>query len=334
LNSFLQPAEIIGIYKELSMAKRPPKQTLKDKLGKGKQDRNSNFVAGVHGDYFIGTDPENLHHFSIETAKIPGGKSREPYTLEKIVGDVSAFDGGQPVGIPFSWLFKEASTCKFAPGNAGIIQSDMLTFLKDSLKEELAAAKEACLENQATKPPQINPDMTEEEQDMDAQIKANALMKQIATRPHDLIFTIATVDGKAVKPRHPDEAPVQARPRENLLPLSALEPGKFGRYDFGADGLHCVVDYFEINNRPSTFYIAFMHPEHPLAQAGVEEKTSVYGKYISKDSHVPFPKNFEGKDRKLYESRVLMRDFFLRKLEEVGKVSKAEEQPDNEQAAA
>lgn len=263
------------------------RQVFAKKIADSKHE-NQYLVSGKTGTYLTGYTEGNHtegHYFNVVTKDVPANAGKEGYALTLINGDVSAHEGGEPVSIPHSWLFKNISNVKFAGGRIGEIQYAMLQFLQHTLNSEIAEEK------------------FHRNEDAEAAKKAAQVAIALDHPGRGALFSLATNEGKTVKSDL------------RLCSLSGFGPQQFGRYDFVDGKSHCVVEY--IAERGKEFVrIHSMQPDHQLAKAGVQVGLSMYAKNLMKECTIPTPDK-SGLAVDVYAHLCLFRSFLIQSLDQL-----------------
>ena len=245
-------------------------------------------VAGEHGKYLVGINHGSIsegHFFHVHTNHMPSKDGEEGYDLTTIQGEISASENKPGISIPLSWLFKPTDKCRLASGLVGEIQHDMLIFLKQALFDEIEEQK-----------------LLHQQEQLAAKKAEEFIGRLEKDSTTGDMFTLATVDGKAVKPQQTTKLAIKS--------LGALAPKEFGRYDFkDSANKSCVVDYLEGNGK-SLLRIHSMNADHELALAGVRVGLELFGIHLDKEK----PLSDSAKAclaAEHYAHLVLAREFFI-----------------------
>lgn len=209
-------------------------------------------VQGVSGQYFIGI------HNGKEVIKA------FDFTVKLLNDGLTVIEGYDGIYIPLDYIFEPTVSTieKFmrhlAPGYVGNVQFQMVSFLQEALAPEIVIEKEV----RRVKALNLR--------------KAKELSQEIALAAPT--FSLATVDGMAVKPN-----------QKTICSLSELAPGAFGRYNFNdVSGHHCLVDYYPRHDGKTVFEIHSMNQEHELAvTTGVRVGLKLRGENLAEDKPVP-----------------------------------------------
>ncbi len=241
----------------------------------------SDFVAGKPGTYLIGETVGNHtegHYFEITTKEIPRSERHEAYTLTLIVGDVSL--NGSPVSMPHSWIFaneeKLERTNKFARGNFGEIQREMMRYIK------------------RIHPVEIEQELEHRHVAEEATKKERELEILASEKP---IFTLAASNGEQVHKEN-------GKPR--LISLREFAPGNFGRYDFGNQ---ILVNYKEMGDM-TVIEVHSITERHILAASGVRPGIWMPASFLNEGAIVPLTES----NKTVYGQILALRAFLVEKL--------------------
>ena len=236
------------------------------------QVRYPDLVAGVLGQYDVGfiTEDGNLISASYDVDHL-----QLPEKDGKPSRDILGIFGHQDTFIPLSWLTCPAEKIHLVKGWRGDVQANMLNFLREHLAQEIdfvlasraRAVEEAKLAAETPKP------------------------------------TLATLDGKVVKPVHDTET---------LKSLVKFTTDTFGRFDFSSGNTHCVVVQ-ELMDNKMTLTVISMSDGHPLAEQGV--RVGLWLRSQSIEDGVPDAARSLGED--FFSHANLLRDFIVAKLASV-----------------